>query len=112
MDQHDHGDPARGKAALHQAENAHGPTPCVEETGSRAGGTNGLSAVGSSEPTPTAGNFGAEDVEELTEFDEGPLPADGVGELERRGIAVVRDLHRDAARAVLRAYGESGGERY
>ncbi|MCM2335710.1 MAG: nucleoside deaminase [Pseudomonas sp.] len=54
----------------------------------------------------------SEDVEALTEFDEGPLPADWVGELERRGIAVVRDLHRDAARAVLRAYGESGGERY
>ena len=41
----------------------------------------------------------------LTEFDEGPLPADWVGELERRGIAVVRDLHRDAACDVLRAYG-------
>ena len=52
------------------------------------------------------------DVEELTEFDEGPLPQDWVGELERRGIAVVRDLLRDDARAVLRAYGEGGGERY
>ena len=54
----------------------------------------------------------SEDVETLAGFDEGPLPADWIGELERRGIAVVRDLHRDAARAVLRAYGESGGERY
>lgn len=54
----------------------------------------------------------SEDVEALTEFDEGPLPADWVGELERRGIAVVRDVHRDDARAVLKAYGESGGERY
>ena len=54
----------------------------------------------------------SEDVEALTEFDEGPLPADWVGELERRGIAVVRDLCRDDARAVLRAYGERGGERY
>ncbi|AKC87351.1 nucleoside deaminase [Pseudoxanthomonas suwonensis] len=54
----------------------------------------------------------AEDVMELTEFDEGPLPADWIGELERRGIAVVRDLLRSDARAVLRAYGESGGERY
>ena len=52
------------------------------------------------------------DVEELTEFDEGPLPQDWVGELERRGIAVVRDLLREDARAVLRAYGEAGGERY
>jgi tRNA(Arg) A34 adenosine deaminase TadA len=54
----------------------------------------------------------SEDVMELTEFDEGPLPADWIGELERRGIAVGRDLLRDQARAVLRAYGESGGERY
>ena len=54
----------------------------------------------------------SEDVESLTEFDEGPLPADWVGELERRGIAVVRDLLRDDARAVLRAYGEGDGERY
>ncbi|WP_266158331.1 nucleoside deaminase [Dyella silvatica] len=50
----------------------------------------------------------AEDVEELTEFDEGPLPADWVGELERRGIAVRRDILRDKARLVLAAYGESG----
>lgn len=50
----------------------------------------------------------AEDVMELTPFDEGPLPADWVGELEKRGIAVVRDLHRDAACTVLRRYGEDG----
>jgi len=54
----------------------------------------------------------SEDVEALTEFDEGPLPADWIGELERRGIEVVRDVHRELARDVLRAYGESGGERY
>ncbi|MCW4454119.1 nucleoside deaminase [Flavobacterium sp. MXW15] len=54
----------------------------------------------------------AEDVMELTEFDEGPLPADWVGELEKRGIEVVRDLHRDAARAVLRHYGQNDGARY
>jgi tRNA(Arg) A34 adenosine deaminase TadA len=54
----------------------------------------------------------AEDVMALTEFDEGPLPADWVGELERRGIAVVRDLLRDDACAVLRAYGEAGGDHY
>lgn len=54
----------------------------------------------------------SEDVEELTEFDEGPLPQDWVGELEKRGITVVRDLLREDARAVLRAYGESGGDRY
>ncbi|WP_206859889.1 nucleoside deaminase [Lysobacter changpingensis] len=54
----------------------------------------------------------SEDVESLTQFDEGPLPADWIGELERRGIEVVRDVHRELAREVLRAYGESGGERY
>jgi tRNA(Arg) A34 adenosine deaminase TadA len=54
----------------------------------------------------------SEDVESLTEFDEGPLPADWIGELERRGIAVTRDVQREAACAVLRAYGEAGGERY
>lgn len=54
----------------------------------------------------------AEDVMELTSFDEGPLPADWVGELNKRGIEVVRGLHRDDARAVLRAYGESGGDHY
>lgn len=54
----------------------------------------------------------AEDVMELTEFDEGPLPADWVGELNKRGIEVVRDLNRDVAREVLRSYGERGGDRY
>ena len=54
----------------------------------------------------------SEDVVELTEFDEGPLPADWIGELERRGITVHRDILREQARAVLRRYGEAGGERY
>ena len=54
----------------------------------------------------------SEDVMSLTEFDEGPLPADWIGELARRGIEVVRDLHREDARAVLRAYGEQGGTFY
>jgi len=54
----------------------------------------------------------SEDVMSLTQFDEGPLPADWVGELERRGIAVARDLQRDAACAVLRSYGEHGGQFY
>jgi tRNA(Arg) A34 adenosine deaminase TadA len=53
----------------------------------------------------------AEDVEELTEFDEGPLPADWIGELERRGITVRRDILRGEARSVLAAYGATG-ERY
>lgn len=54
----------------------------------------------------------AEDVEALTTFDEGPLPADWVGELERRGITVLRDLQREAACAVLRSYGSGGGAHY
>ena len=54
----------------------------------------------------------AEDVMALTEFDEGPLPADWAGELSARGIEVVRDLRRSAACEVLRSYGASGGGRY
>lgn len=50
----------------------------------------------------------SDDVEELTEFDEGPLPADWIGELERRNIRVRRDILREQARAVLGAYGASG----
>ena len=54
----------------------------------------------------------SEDVMALTEFDEGPLPPDWIGELTRRGIEVVRDLHRDAARAVLSDYARQGGSAY
>ena len=39
---------------------------------------------------------------------EGPLPADWVAELERRGIAVQQGLMRDHARDVLREYGAGG----
>jgi tRNA(Arg) A34 adenosine deaminase TadA len=49
-----------------------------------------------------------EDVESLTAFDEGPLPGDWIAQLERRGIAVRRDILRDQARAVLADYGKSG----
>lgn len=54
----------------------------------------------------------SEDVEALTGFDEGPLPKDWVGELQRRGITVTRDLRRDEARAVLAGYARRGGARY
>lgn len=54
----------------------------------------------------------AEDVMELTEFDEGPLPLDWMGELEKRGIAVRRDILRHSARDVLRYYSEHAGQRY
>ena len=52
------------------------------------------------------------DVMELTEFDEGPLPTDWRGELERRGIAVREGVLRDAAREVLRRYSQGGGKFY
>ena len=54
----------------------------------------------------------SQDVEALTPFDEGPLPNDWVGELQRRGIEVVRDIHRDAACEVLRTYGASDAVGY
>jgi tRNA(Arg) A34 adenosine deaminase TadA len=50
----------------------------------------------------------AEDVEALTPFDEGPLPADWIGELARRGITVRRAVLREQARDVLAAYGARG----
>jgi hypothetical protein len=42
-------------------------------------------------------------------FDEGAKPADWVGELQKRGIEVVRDVQRDEARAVLQQYARAGG---
>ncbi len=45
-------------------------------------------------------------------FDEGAKPADWVGQLERRGIEVVRDLCRAEARAVLQRYFAAGGRIY
>ena len=53
-----------------------------------------------------------EDVEELTEFEEGPLPADWIGELQARGISVRRDILRDAARGVFLRYRELCGAAY
>lgn len=50
----------------------------------------------------------ADDVQTLAGFDEGPLPSDWAGELEKRGITVRKDLMREHARDVLRDYGESG----
>jgi len=54
----------------------------------------------------------AEDVMELSAFDEGPLPQDWIGELDKRGIAVRRDILREAARDVFALYARVGGERY
>ncbi|HEX2082994.1 MAG TPA: nucleoside deaminase [Xanthomonadaceae bacterium] len=54
----------------------------------------------------------SQDVMALTEFDEGPLPTDWIGELRARGIEVVRDILRSEACDVLRRYGEAGGPSY
>ena len=49
---------------------------------------------------------------ELSEFDEGPLPADWIGELEKRGIRARRDVLREEARDVFALYAEHGGRYY
>lgn len=54
----------------------------------------------------------AEDVMELSEFDEGPLPSDWVGELERRNIRVRRDVMRESACDVFNLYRHSHGSKY
>jgi tRNA(Arg) A34 adenosine deaminase TadA len=54
----------------------------------------------------------ASDVEELTEFDEGPLPADWQGELRKRGVDVQTDVLRERAREVFHRYQEAQGARY
>jgi len=53
----------------------------------------------------------SEDAEAIG-FDEGPKPSDWSAELARRGIAVQRDLCREAARNVLQTYVERGGPIY
>lgn len=53
-----------------------------------------------------------EDTQALAGFDEGPLPQDWIAALAQRGIEVRRDLHRDAACAVLADYAARGGQRY
>lgn len=54
----------------------------------------------------------SEDVEELAGFDEGPLPADWIGELQKRGVQVKRDILREEARQVFVRYRELGGAAY
>ncbi|WP_353814462.1 nucleoside deaminase [Agromyces sp. SYSU T00266] len=48
-----------------------------------------------------------EECERLTGFDEGPMPADWMGEFERRGIRVHSGVRRDEAIEVFRAFGAS-----
>ena len=45
-------------------------------------------------------------------FDEGPRAPRWTNELKRRGVAVLTDVQRSAARKVLHAYKQSGGKIY
>lgn len=53
-----------------------------------------------------------EDVEGLTDFDEGPMPRNWMGALHKRGIEVTRDVLRPEAREVLAAYQRQQGKAY
>jgi tRNA(Arg) A34 adenosine deaminase TadA len=48
------------------------------------------------------------ELEEITGFDEGPVPADWSGELQRRGIEVIDGVLRDEACQVFEAFRASG----
>jgi tRNA(Arg) A34 adenosine deaminase TadA len=48
------------------------------------------------------------DLEQITGFDEGPVPADWAGELQRRGIEVIDGLLRNEARRVFEAFRAGG----
>lgn len=48
------------------------------------------------------------ELEEITGFDEGPVPADWQGELEKRGIELIDGLLTDEAVAVFKGYAGSG----
>lgn len=52
------------------------------------------------------------EVDELTGFDEGPMPDDWIGEFERRGIRVSVGVGHDDAIEVFRAFGASGAVVY
>ena len=54
----------------------------------------------------------AADTEELTGFDEGPIPKDWAQQLISRGIAVKQGVLREAARDVLSLYRSNGGTIY
>ena len=58
----------------------------------------------------------AEDIEELTQFREGPLPDQWHELLSNRhplpSVEVVRDICRDKACELLRGYSQSGGQNY
>lgn len=53
-----------------------------------------------------------EDVESLTDFEEGPLHPDWIAQLQQRKISIVRDIGRETAREVLLQYKSSNGIPY
>lgn len=53
-----------------------------------------------------------EDVENLTEFDEGPIPENWIEELNKRGISVTTDILRKNACDVLDLFTKSSGIHY
>lgn len=52
------------------------------------------------------------DVQSITGFDEGPLPAAWIKELHKRGITLKRDILRQECCASLRSYAAKGGTLY
>lgn len=52
------------------------------------------------------------ELEEITGFDEGPMPVDWAGELRRRGIEVIDGVLHNEAAAVFRAFRDSGNVVY
>lgn len=53
-----------------------------------------------------------QDVESLTEFDEGPMPKNWIHELAERGISVKQDILREDSREVFRLYTNKKGTQY
>ncbi len=53
-----------------------------------------------------------DDVETLTEFDEGPMPVDWINGLKERGIAVTQDVLRQESRDVFNLYTNKKGTQY
>ena len=53
-----------------------------------------------------------DDVESLTEFDEGPMPANWIDGLKERGIAVTQDVLRKESRDVFNLYTNKKGTQY
>lgn len=53
-----------------------------------------------------------EPMEEITGFDEGPLPADWRGELRKRGIDLTEGLLREESLAIFQQYAATGAKAY